>query len=87
MNSVNVENRQGLEAISYALQNTKAFTNKDSSQMLLIQFKVTSQGVTLTDLNKKKFTRLHLPTNSVNYCAVNEKFTWPHKLDKIQKPK
>lgn len=69
------------------MTNTKAFVNKDSSQLLLIQFKVTAQGITLTDLNKKKFLRQHFPTNTVIYCALDEKLTWPVKLEKIAKPR
>ncbi len=87
MNSVTVENKNGIEAISTALNGNKAFQSKDSSQLLLIQFKVTAQGVTLTDINKKKFLRQHFPTNTVTYCAIEEKQTWPAKLEKIQKPR
>ena len=87
LNSVNVESRNGLEAISFALMNTRAFLNKDSSQLILIQFKVTAQGVTLSDLNKKKFQKQHFPTNTVIYCAVDEKLTWPVKMEKIAHPR
>ena len=87
LNTINVENRNGLEAISYALSNTKALSSKDASQLLLIQFKVTAQGVTLADLNKKKFIRQHFATNTVIYCAVEEKITWPLKIEKINKPR
>ncbi len=87
LNTVNVENKNGLDAISHALSNTKAFANKDASQLLLIQFKVTAQGVTLSDLNRKKFIRQHFPTNTVVYCAVDEKLTWPLKIEKISKPR
>jgi hypothetical protein len=77
----------GLEGINYALMNTKAFVNKDASQLLLIQFKVTSQGITITDLQRKKFLKKMFTTESVTYCAVEEKLTWPHRLDKIAKPR
>ena len=76
-----------MDAITYALSNNKSFSNKDISQLVLIQFKVTSQGITLTDLNRKKFVRQHFPTNTVVYCACEEKLTWPTKLEKILKPK
>ena len=52
-----------------------------------IQFKVTAQGITLTDLNRKKFLRQHFPTNTVVYCAIEEKQSWPSKLEKITKPR
>ncbi|CAF0893852.1 unnamed protein product [Brachionus calyciflorus] len=87
LNSVNVGHKNGFEAITYALNHTKAFLNKDSTQLLLIQFKVASIGITLTDINKKKFIRQHYPTNTVLYCAVDEKLVWPKQLDKIQKPR
>lgn len=87
LNTVNIESRNGLEGISFALNNTKAFTSKDSTQLLLIQFKVTAQGITISDINKKKFIRQHFPTNSVIYCAVDEKHNWPNRLEKIAKPR
>ena len=87
MNTVNVDTRYGLEAIAYALSNTKALSSKDATQLLLVQFKVTAQGITLTDLNKKKFIRQHFATNTVIYCAVEEKLTWPLKIEKISKPR
>jgi hypothetical protein len=87
LNTVNIESKNGLDGINTALKNTKAFVNKDSSQLLLIQFKVTAQGITLTDLNRKKFLRQNYPLNTILYCAVDESLTWPHKLDKISKPR
>jgi tensin len=69
------------------LTTNKAFQSKENSGLLLIQFKVTSQGITLTDLNKKKFLRQHFPTASVSYCAIEEKHTWPNKIEKINKPR
>ena len=70
LNSVTVENKNGIEAISTALNSNKAFQTKDSSQLLLIQFKVTAQGVTLTDINKKKFLRQHFPNNTVDILSL-----------------
>lgn len=87
MSTVNIENKNGIEAISAAVNSNKSFQSKDSSQLLLIQFKVTAQGITLTDLNRKKFLRQHFPTNSVIYCAIEEKNTWPTKLERIAKPR
>ncbi len=87
LSTSNVENKNGLEAITHALNGCKAFVNKDTSQLVLIQFKVTAQGVTLTDLNKKKFLRQHFPTSTVAYCAIEEKLTWQTKFEKINKPR
>ena len=77
----------GIEMISKALDETIAFRNKDSSELVVLQFKVTSQGITLTDLNKKKFLRQHFPTNTVIFCAIEEKLVWPQKLGKILQPR
>ena len=87
MSSVTLDNKNGIDAISTALNGNKSFQAKDSSQLLLIQFKVTAQGITLTDLNRKKFMRQHFPTNTVTYCAIEEKQIWPNKLEKIAKPR
>lgn len=85
--TINVGDKNGLEAITHALSINKAFQTKDNSQLVVIQFKVTSQGITLTDIQKKKFLRNHFPTNTVSYCAIEEKLVWPTKLDKISKPR
>lgn len=85
--TANVQDKTGLEAITHALTTNKAFQTKDNSGLLLIQFKVTSQGITLTDLGKKKFVRQQFPTASVSYCAIEEKHTWPNKIEKISKPR
>lgn len=85
--TVNVQDKTGLEAITHALTTNKAFQTKDNSGLLLIQFKVTSQGITLTDLGKKKFVRQQFPTASVSYCAIEEKHIWPNKIEKISKPR
>ena len=87
LNSLNVGSRNGLDAITHGLINTKEFTSKEASELMLVQFKVTTQGITLTDINKKKFLRQHFPTNAVIYCAVHEKLTWPVKMEKIAHPK
>ncbi len=87
MSSVTLDNKNGIDAISTALNTNKSFQAKDSSQLLLIQFKVTAQGITLTDLSRKKFMRQHFPTNTVTYCAIEEKQIWPNKLEKIAKPR
>lgn len=87
MNSVSLENRNGLDAINYALMNSKAFVTKDAAQLLLVQFKVTAMGITVTDINRKKFSKLHFPIITVVYCAVDEKLTWPQRIDRIAHPR
>ena len=82
-----MDDKNGMEAITFALSTNKQYLTKDNSQLIVIQFKVTSQGITLTDINKKKFLRQHFPTNTVSYCAIEEKMTWPAKLDKISRPR
>jgi len=87
LNSVNVGNLNGLGAVAKAVSCTKAVDEKDAAKLLLVQFKVNSQGVFMSDINKKKFSRKLFPTNSVLFCAIDDKKPWPLKLEKIQNPK
>lgn len=48
----------------------------------LVHFKVSSQGITLTDNTRKLFFRKHYNTNTISYCAVDpddRKWTAPKK--------
>jgi tensin len=48
----------------------------------LVHFKVSSQGITLTDNTRKLFFRKHYNTNTISYCAVDaddRKWTPPKK--------
>lgn len=78
---------QGNQAISKALSCTKSYEDKDISQLLLVQFKVNSQGVFVSDLSKKKFSRKQFPTNTVMFAGIEEKRCWPLRIDKIANPK
>jgi hypothetical protein len=53
LNTVNVDNLNGAQAISKALSSSPGFEKKDASQLVLVQFKVNTQGIFITDLKRK----------------------------------
>ena len=97
MNSINVENRDGLDAILYSLNKTKAFKKKDARNLLRIQFKVNQEGIALTDPKIKQFKlfpmykivlRHFMPANTIlSSPKVNNKLYWPSQITDIKKPK
>lgn len=87
LNTLSVENLMGPLALSKAIEIACLSKVKDNSQLTLVQFKVNSQGIFITDINRKKFTRNHLPTNNVLFCAIEESKIWPKKLGKIEHPR
>lgn len=84
---MNVSNVTGYIAINRALESLKIMNINDNSQLVLIQFKVNSQGIFLNDVNRKKFLRNHFPIDTVLFCAIDDKRVWPHKIGKIDKPR
>ena len=77
----------GYLAINKALENLNSMNTSDNSQLVLIQFKVNSQGVFISDLNRKKFLRNHFPTETVTFCAIDDRRIWPIKIGKIEQPR
>ncbi|CAF0871652.1 unnamed protein product [Didymodactylos carnosus] len=69
LNNVDVEQLSGQAAVAKALRLT--FDNADNLQATILHFKVSSQGITLTDLKKKLFLRRHFPKEMVTYCGVD----------------
>ena len=59
----------------------------DNSQLVLVQFKVNSQGIFISDINRKKFLRNHFPTQTVLFCATEDTRIWPIKIGKIEQPR
>jgi tensin len=77
----------GYLAINKALESLNTMNTIDNSQLVLIQFKVNSQGVFISDLNRKKFLRNHFPTETVTFCAIDDRRIWPNKIGKIEQPR
>ncbi|XP_053706407.1 tensin-2 isoform X1 [Synchiropus splendidus] len=71
LNSVETESLTGPQAIAKATDAT--FGRSPRPSATVVQFKVTSQGITLTDSQRRVFFRRHYPVNSVTFSSVDPK--------------
>ncbi|XP_068184787.1 tensin-2 isoform X2 [Antennarius striatus] len=71
LNSVETESLTGPQAIAKATDATLGRNLRPAATV--VQFKVTSQGITLTDSQRRVFFRRHYPVNSVNFSSIDPK--------------
>ncbi|KAH0621263.1 hypothetical protein JD844_022362 [Phrynosoma platyrhinos] len=69
INSVEMESLTGPQAIAKAITETLAADTLPSAT--IVHFKVSTQGITLTDNQRKLFFRRHYPIVTVTYCDVD----------------
>ncbi|XP_029287903.1 tensin-2-like isoform X2 [Cottoperca gobio] len=69
LNSVETESLTGPEAISKATKCTLALSPRPVATV--VHFKVSAQGITLTDSKRRLFFRRHYPINSVTFSSIN----------------
>ncbi|XP_036426438.1 tensin isoform X1 [Colossoma macropomum] len=69
INSVDMESLTGPQAVAKAISETLA-TNP-APTATVVHFKVSLQGITLTDNQRKIFFRRHYPVNTVTYCNID----------------
>ncbi|XP_027133167.1 tensin-1 isoform X2 [Larimichthys crocea] len=69
INSVEMESLTGPQAIAKAISETLAATSPPTATV--VHFKVSSQGITLTDNQRKLFFRRHYPNNTVTFCDTD----------------
>uniref|UniRef100_A0A8C4IEC7 Tensin 1b n=1 Tax=Dicentrarchus labrax TaxID=13489 RepID=A0A8C4IEC7_DICLA len=69
INSVEMESLTGPQAIAKAISETLAAASPPTATV--VHFKVSSQGITLTDNQRKLFFRRHYPTNTVTFCDTD----------------
>ncbi|XP_074235820.1 tensin-3 isoform X7 [Saimiri boliviensis] len=69
LNSVEMESLTGHQAIQKALSIT--LVQEPPPVSTVVHFKVSAQGITLTDNQRKLFFRRHYPVNSVIFCALD----------------
>nr|XP_057911261.1 tensin-2-like isoform X2 [Doryrhamphus excisus] len=69
LNSVETESLTGPEAVSKATKCTLALTPRPSATV--VHFKVSSQGITLTDSKRRLFFRRHYPISSVTFSSLD----------------
>ncbi|XP_034552747.1 tensin-2 isoform X4 [Notolabrus celidotus] len=71
LNSVETESLTGPQAIAKATDASLGRNLRPAATV--VQFKVTSQGITLTDSQRRLFFRRHYPVNSVTFSSVDPK--------------
>uniref|UniRef100_A0A8C7Y0Z7 Tensin 1b n=1 Tax=Oryzias sinensis TaxID=183150 RepID=A0A8C7Y0Z7_9TELE len=69
VNSVEMESLTGPQAVAKAISETLAAAAPPTAT--IVHFKVSSQGITLTDNQRKLFFRRHYPTNTVTFCDTD----------------
>ncbi|KAJ8004128.1 hypothetical protein DPEC_G00155560 [Dallia pectoralis] len=69
INSVDMESLTGPQAIAKAISETLAVNPLPAATT--VHFKVSTQGITLTDSQRKVFFRRHYPMNSVTFCDID----------------
>ncbi|XP_039252369.2 uncharacterized protein LOC120329690 isoform X3 [Styela clava] len=69
--SVNTESLTGPSAIERAILETYQSARTNLSQTSIVHFKVSPQGITLTDNARKLFFRRHYPTQTVTFCGLD----------------
>ncbi|XP_021238046.1 tensin-3 isoform X11 [Numida meleagris] len=69
LNSVEMESLTGYQAVQKALSLT--LMQDPSPISTIVHFKVSAQGITLTDNQRKLFFRRHYPVNTVIFCALD----------------
>jgi len=83
ISSVDMESLTGPEAVAKAIKETlTAVTSPTPPKTTMVHFKVSNQGITLTDNKRKLFFRRHYPVNSVTFCGMDpEDRKWTKPLD------
>ncbi|XP_060684176.1 tensin-1 isoform X4 [Hemiscyllium ocellatum] len=69
VNSVDMESLTGPQAIAKAISETLGAPVQPIAT--IVHFKVSSQGITLTDNQRKLFFRRHYPISSVTFCDLD----------------
>ncbi|XP_048195349.1 tensin-3 isoform X3 [Perognathus longimembris pacificus] len=69
LNSVEMESLTGHQAVQKALSMT--LEQEPAPVSTVVHFKVSTQGITLTDNQRKLFFRRHYPVSSVIFCALD----------------
>ncbi|XP_041807202.1 tensin-1 isoform X2 [Chelmon rostratus] len=69
INSVEMESLTGPQAVAKAISETLAAASPPTATV--VHFKVSSQGITLTDNQRKLFFRRHYPSNTVTFCDTD----------------
>lgn len=67
--TVDTESLTGPQAIVRAV--TELFTKPLLPSAAIVHFKVSGQGITLTDNKRQLFFRRHYPVSTISYCGLD----------------
>ncbi|TDG52050.1 hypothetical protein AWZ03_001331 [Drosophila navojoa] len=82
--SCDTESLTGNEAIRKAIR--QMYAQKQLPTPTEVHFKVTGQGITLTDNTRKKFFRKHYTADVISHCAIDpDNRTWNHNGNEADK--
>lgn len=83
--TIDTESLTGPQAIKKAV--TTLFEQKPLPSATIVHFKVSTQGITLTDSSRKLFFRRHYPTNNISYCGLDaDERTWDFVSEESGRP-
>ncbi|XP_058794302.1 tensin-1 isoform X2 [Phymastichus coffea] len=78
--TMDTESLTGPQAIKKTI--TALFEQTPRLSATIVHFKVSTQGITLTDNTRKLFFRRHYPTNNISYCGLDtEERTWDFRAE------
>ncbi|XP_046398988.1 tensin-2 isoform X2 [Ischnura elegans] len=81
--SVDTESLTGPQAVRRGV--TDLFSRNPMPAPTVVHFKVSSQGITLTDNKRKLFFRRHYPVNAISHCGLDpDDHRWTDKNSEIQ---
>ncbi|XP_036396908.1 tensin-like isoform X3 [Megalops cyprinoides] len=69
INSVDMESLTGPQAVAKAISETMSANLEPTATV--VHFKVSTQGITLTDNQRKLFFRRHYPINTITFCDLD----------------
>ncbi|XP_053327561.1 tensin-1 isoform X2 [Spea bombifrons] len=69
INSIDMESLTGPQAIAKTIGET--LTAEPQPAATIVHFKVSAQGITLTDNQRKLFFRRHYPLNTITFCDLD----------------
>ncbi|XP_044742901.1 tensin-1 isoform X3 [Chrysoperla carnea] len=83
--TVDMESLTGPQAIRKAVQ--QLFMQRPLPKATVVHFKVSGQGITLTDNKRKLFFRRHYPYNTISHCGLDpDDHRWSHSSDETGMP-
>ncbi|KDR23674.1 Tensin, partial [Zootermopsis nevadensis] len=83
--TLDTESLTGPQAIKKAVQHM--FSTRPLPTATVVHFKVSGQGITLTDNKRQLFFRRHYPVTTISYCGLDpDDHRWSQKSDETGMP-